>query len=102
MSEGRGIARQQQMFAVVDRHADRRVVIGAAAPAGEAGGLVHDDGFAAPGQIDRAREAGKAGANDVNRPRHQTSAYRSRARTTRARETWTGGRGALKPRATRR
>ena len=37
------IAGQQQMIAVVDRHADRCVVIGAAAAAGEGGGLVHDD-----------------------------------------------------------
>ena len=48
------IARQQKMIAVVDRHADRGVVIGAAAAAGECGRLVHDD------VARRARRAARA------------------------------------------
>ena len=37
------VAGEQQVIAVVDGHADRGVVVGAAAPAGESGRLVHDD-----------------------------------------------------------
>ncbi len=42
----RAIAGQQQMIAVVDRHADRRVVIGAATAAGEGGRFVHHHALA--------------------------------------------------------
>ena len=37
------IGREQQVIAVVDHHVERGVVVGPAAPAGLAGGLVHDD-----------------------------------------------------------
>ena len=37
------VAGEQQVIAVVDGHADRGVVVGAAAPAGESGRLVHYD-----------------------------------------------------------
>ena len=40
----RMIARQHQMIAVVDRHADGAVEIGPAAAARIGGGFVHDDG----------------------------------------------------------
>ena len=45
------IAGQQKMIAIVDGHADRRVVIGAAAPADERGRLVHDHGLALRGEL---------------------------------------------------
>ena len=41
------IAGKQKMIAVVDGHADRGIVIGAAAAAGKGRGLVHDDAAAA-------------------------------------------------------
>ncbi len=37
------VARQQKMIAVVDGHADGRVVIRAATAAGKSGGLMDDD-----------------------------------------------------------
>ena len=65
--ERRVVARQQQMIAVVDGHADRGVVVGAAAPAGESGGLVHDDLRAARQKPHRRGEPGEPGADDVDR-----------------------------------
>ena len=50
------------------------IVIGAAAPAGLPGRLVHDDALAALGEAHRGGEAGKPGADDVDRARHQTNA----------------------------
>ena len=40
-AERRPVAREQQMIAVVDGHAERGIVIGAAAPARKRGGFVH-------------------------------------------------------------
>ena len=65
--ERRAIAGQQQVIAVVDRHAERSIVIGPAAAAGEGGRLVHDHASAARGKPQRRGQAGKAGADDVNR-----------------------------------
>ncbi len=65
------IAGQQQMIAVVDGHADRRIVVGTAAAPGERRGLVHDHTIAARGQFERGRKAGKTGADDVDRTGHQ-------------------------------
>ncbi len=59
------------MIAVVDGHADRGVVIGAAAAAGERGRLVHDHVVAARGKLERGRQAGKAGADDVDGAAHR-------------------------------
>ena len=66
----RAIARKQEMVAVVDRHADRSIVIGAAAAAGECGRLVHGDGSAARRQPHGGGQAGKAGADNVDRSAH--------------------------------
>ena len=65
------IARQQEVIAVVDRHAERGIVIGAAAAAGERRGLVHDDAVAARGQLQRGGQSGKAGADDVDGSVHR-------------------------------
>jgi hypothetical protein len=46
------VAGEQKVIAVVDRHADRGVVIGAAAAAGERRRLVHDDTPAARGKLE--------------------------------------------------
>ena len=64
------------MVAVVDLHVERWIVIGAAAAAGLTGGLVHGDARAALGETHRGREPGEAGADDVDRPRHQMKAWR--------------------------
>src|SRR5215467_13981501 len=74
VGECRAIARQQQVIAVVDRHADAVVVIGPAAATGEIGGLMHDDRLTASRELDSSGEAGKPGAYDVNDPRHQAIA----------------------------
>ena len=62
------IARQQKMIAVVDGHAERGVVIGTAAAAGERGCFVHNHALAARRQLKRGGQSGKAGADDVDRP----------------------------------
>ena len=58
------------MVAIVDGHPDRRVVIGAAAAAGESGRLVHDDAIVGRGEPQRRGQSGKAGADDVNGAGH--------------------------------
>ena len=68
------IARQQQVIAVVDHHAELRIVIGAAAPARLSRRLVHDDALAPLAQPNRGGEAGESGADDVDGARHQTNA----------------------------
>ena len=60
------VARQQKMIAVVDGHADRGIVIGAAAAARKGRGLVHDDATAALRQLQHGGQTGKAGADDVD------------------------------------
>jgi S-adenosylmethionine synthetase len=68
------VARQQQVVAVVDRHADGEVVIGAAAPAGLAGRLINVDAYAALDQLHGSGKAGKPSADDMDRARHHTMA----------------------------
>jgi hypothetical protein len=60
------------MVAIVDGHADGRIVIGAAPPARESGRLVHDDTIVGPGEPNACGQAGKAGADDVNGAGHQS------------------------------
>ena len=74
IGERRAIARQQQVIAIIDRHADAVVVVGAAAAARDSGRLMHDNGMAARRELDRGGQAGKAGAYDVDRARHQAIA----------------------------
>src|SRR5258708_16415026 len=54
------------MVAVIDAAAERRVVIGAAAPARLARRLVQYDGDASLGETQRRGEAGEAGADDMD------------------------------------
>lgn len=68
--ERRAIAREDQVIAVVDHHAERSVVIGPAAAAGERGCLVQHDASAASGKPHRRGKAGKSGADDMNRRSH--------------------------------
>ena len=65
---------QQEVIAVVDREPALRVVVGAAAPASLLQRLVHDHALAASCEANRSREAGKAGADDVDGARHQMNA----------------------------
>ena len=99
ISKRRIIAGQQQMIAVVDRHADRRIVIGAAAAAGEGGRLVHHDGAALRRKPYGRREASEPGPDDVSDPAHHTR-LRTTMKRSRAFGSFTGARGAMKPRAT--
>src|SRR5580693_3401588 len=99
VSERGVVAGEQEMIAVVDGHADRGIVIGAAAAAGKRRGLVHDDAAAVLRQLERGGQTGKTGADDVDDSGHHT---RLRA-TTRRRYSFewrTGLRGGAKPRAT--
>ncbi len=68
------VAREQQVIAVVDHHAELRIVIGAAAPAGLPGRLVHDHALGLRREANRGGEAGQSGADDVDGARHQTNA----------------------------
>ena len=61
-----GVARQHEMVAVVDRHAEPAVMVGAASPAGLPRCLGQGDGKAAPGQRDRRRQAGESRADHVD------------------------------------
>ena len=93
------IARQQEVIAVVDRHADRRVVIRTAAAAGKSGRLVHDDVPAPRREPHRGRQAGETGADDMNRSAHHTR-LRNTMKMSFARGRRTRSRGGAKPRAT--
>ena len=68
------VAREQQVIAVVDHHAELRIVIRAATSARLARRLVHDDTLAPFAQANRGGEAGKPGTDDVDGARHQTNA----------------------------
>ena len=99
-TECRTIARQQQMIAVVDGHAERGIVIGAAAAARERGGLVHHDLPAAFSQRHRGGEPGEAGTDDVDGRRHSDHGVTQHdPQAARARDTRIGWRGGAKPRA---
>ena len=72
-SERRCVAGQQQMIAVVDRHIERGIVIGAAAAAGLVGGLVHGDVNARRAQACCCCKTGQSRADDVDRSDHQNA-----------------------------
>ncbi len=78
VGECRKIAGQHEVIAVVDLDPERAVDIGAAAPAGLAGRLVHDDLGAGIADAQRRREPGQPGADDVDAGRGHYSAWRSR------------------------
>jgi hypothetical protein len=71
ISERGVVAGEQKMIAVVDGHADGGIVIGAAAAAGKTRRLVHNDAAAALRQLQRRRQAGQAGADDVHGSSHR-------------------------------
>jgi len=60
--------------AVVDLHVERRIVIGAAAPARLPGRLVHDHALAAFAQPNGGRKTGETRADHMRGARHQTTA----------------------------
>jgi hypothetical protein len=61
------------VVAVVDREVERRIAVGAAAPARRAGSFVHDDGTALVRQPDCGAEARQPRADHVDHARHQNS-----------------------------
>ena len=65
-SNASAIARQQKVVAVVDDHAERRIEIGAAAPAGLARRLVDDDVPSPVGEAHRGGKPGEASPDDVD------------------------------------
>ena len=73
------VARQQQMRAVVDMHAGRGIVIGAASAAGLTRGFVHGDRDSRLRQTHGSGKAGKSGADNMNVLCHQKIAYRKTA-----------------------
>ena len=87
------IAGQDEVVAVVDHHAQCRVMIRPAASSGLAGGLVHEAPPPALGEAHRRSEAGQTGADDVDRSRHQAKALRRMIHDSRARGTRIGRRG---------
>src|SRR5262245_21659088 len=99
---GRAIAGEDQVIAVVDHHAERRVVIAPAAPSGMVSSLMQRDREAAVAEANGGGEAGKSGAYDVYGARHQAIAWRSSIQSSSALGMRTGARGEPKPRATSR
>ncbi len=75
------IAGQHQMIAVVDRHAERGVVIGAAAPAGLRRPRARRRCRARPAS-DRGGKPGQAGADNVDGAAHRKQALQNRLRST--------------------
>ena len=69
----RPVAREDQVVAVVDGHAELRIEIGAAAPTELGGGLVHHHLLAPLGQDRGGGQPGEAGAHHVDRARHGIS-----------------------------
>ena len=63
----RCVARQDEMVAVVDRHVEHAIMIGAAPAAGLPGRLGEDDAFTTARRGDCRRQAGQAAADDMNR-----------------------------------
>ena len=70
----RPVAGEDEMIAVVDDEIERRIVIGAAAPAGLARRLIERDASARCGEPHGGGEAGETGTDDVSGAGHQTSA----------------------------
>ena len=71
----RVIARQHQMVAVIDRHANGAIEKRTAASAGIGGRLVHDDLRRRPRQLHRRCKSGKTCTDNVNGAGHQMIAY---------------------------
>ena len=89
------------MIAVVDRHADRGVVVGAAAAAGESRGFMHYDAIAPRGERGGGGQAGETGADNMDGASHHRR-LRSTMSKILARGRRTGARGGVKLRAINR
>lgn len=96
------IARQQQMIAVVDGQIGCAVEIRAAAAADLLRRLVHMHDVTSICQTHASRQPGDTGTEDMNRSRHQITAYRARIINFAAVLRRTGSRGSANPRATSR
>src|SRR5690606_16584740 len=73
IAQGRAVAREQQMVAVVDGTVEARIVEGAGAAASLRGLLVDDHLGAALGERDGGGKAGEPGSDDVD-TRHGSAA----------------------------
>jgi hypothetical protein len=60
------------MIAIVDRHPDRGIVVGAAPPAGKSCGFMYDHAMVGRDEAHRRGQAGKSSADDVNGAGHQS------------------------------
>ena len=67
------IARQEQMIAIIDCHAERGIEIRTAAPARLPRGLVQNDISRAASKADRCSKPGKPRANNMHGIVHQRS-----------------------------
>ncbi len=96
----RAIARQHQVIAVIDRHADAAVEIRSAAATRISRGFMHDDGCTQRRrQLHRRCKARETRADNVDRARHQMIAYCTAIQDSRSPLTDTRVRGAAHPRA---
>src|SRR5262249_60237430 len=93
------VSASHRWMAVVDPLAVCGGVMGAAAGAGEGGRPMDHDAAALRGEPHGRGKAGEAGADDVCRSGHHTR-LRSTMRSSLAFGSFTGARGATKPRAT--
>ena len=95
--ERRVIARQQQMIAVVDGDAKRRVEIGSATSAGERRSLMHDDLAPRFDKAHRGAQARDSGADDMDGASAHRIPYRRSAPMRRSRLALARRRGGAKP-----
>ena len=63
------VARKKQMIAVIDRQAQRRLVVRPASPARVPRQFMHDDFPALARKLNRRRKTGKTGPDDMRRAR---------------------------------
>jgi hypothetical protein len=102
IGEGRVVRREDEVIAVVDRHAKGAVVI-RATTSPRLGCSFMDRNFYRPGrETHGSGKAGKTGADNMDGTRHQMKARRIMIQSRRVRGTCIGRRGGDQPRCTNR
>ncbi len=97
IGQHRAIARQHQVVAVVDHHAELGVQIGAAAAAGLGRALEHLHPLAASGEGHGGREAREPRADHIDGSAQPSSPWRSRIQSSSAFPSFTLRRGGAQP-----